>query len=293
MTQKLLNDQVLIAGHRIACGRHGDGEPIILIHGTPFYSRIWHDVVPRLVAAGYRVHLYDLLGFGNSERPASASVDTSVSGQLPVLLELMDYWRLQRANIVAHDIGGAVGQQLGIYHPQRIATLTLIDCVSFDSWPSKRTRQQMAQGLERLMSASADEHRAHFREWILSATAQPEKLTSQSLDDYLDMICGPVGQASLFQHQIKHYDPVHTMKLTDQLHQLGSLPVQLIWGENDQWQIADWAHRLQAAIPGSQLRLLPNCGHLAPEDQPELLAEQVIEFIHKSEYTGPITRISA
>ena len=263
MSNELLNDNVLIDSQRIACGVHGEGPPLVLIHGTPFYSRIWHEVLPRLVAAGFKVHLYDLLGFGNSERPVDEAIDTSVSGQLPILLGLLDYWQIDKAHVVAHDIGGAVAQQLGIFHVDRISTLTLIDCVSFDSWPSKRTRQQMQKGLEQLMAAPDSEHRAHFREWILSATAKPEKLLGHSMELYLGMICGPVGQASLFQHQIKHYDPVHTMKLTDLLQQLASIPVQLIWGENDNWQVTDWAHRLQAAIPGSQLSILPECGHLA------------------------------
>lgn len=281
MSNELLNDNVLIQGCRIACGVHGEGEPVVLIHGTPFYSRIWHQVLPQLVAAGFKVHLYDLLGFGHSERPANQGIDTSVSGQLPILLGLLDYWQLEAAHFVAHDIGGGVAKQLGIFHTERLTTLTLIDCVSFDSWPSKRTRQQMQQGLETLMSASASSHRAHFREWILSATAQPDKLVEESMDCYLEMICGPVGQASLFQHQIKHYDPIHTMKLTDQLPQLGSIPVQLIWGENDNWQVTDWAYKLQAAIPGCELIILAECGHLAPEDQPEKLAEQVVRFIEK------------
>ena len=283
MPDKLLDDNVLIQGQRIACGVHGEGDPLVLIHGTPFYSRIWHQVLPQLVTAGFKVYLYDLLGFGNSERPADSSIDTSVSGQLPVLLGLLDYWQLEKAHFVAHDIGGAVAQQLGIFHADRLKTLTLIDCVSFDSWPSKRTRQQMQQGLERLMTAPDEEHRAHFREWILSATAQPEQLIENSMDLYLDMICGPVGQASLFQHQIKHYDPVHTMKLTEQLFQLGSIPVQLIWGENDNWQVTDWAQKLQAAIPGSRLSILPQCGHLAPEDQPQKLSELVINFIAEAD----------
>ncbi len=279
MLTELLNDNVLVQGQRVACGVHGEGVPIVLIHGTPFYSRIWHQVLPRLLAAGYRIYLYDFLGFGHSERPADRSVDTSVSGQLPVLLELMDHWRLDQAHIVGHDIGGAVAQQLGIFHPSRLSTLTLIDCVSFDSWPSKRTRQQMKQGLDQLMAASEQQHRAHFREWILSATARPDQLEQDSLALYLEMISGPVGQASLFQHQIMHYDPVHTMKLSDRLHLLGNHAVQLIWGSDDQWQVTDWAYRLQSAIPGSVLEILDNCGHLAPEDQPQAVSELVIRHI--------------
>ena len=280
---KLVPDNVLIDGNRIAYGIHGDGEPLVLIHGTPFFSHIWRRVLPVLVDSGYRVHVYDLLGFGNSERPRDRSVDTSVSGQLPVLTELMNYWELESSHIVAHDIGGAVAQQLGIYNQERIRTLTLIDTVSFDSWPSKRTREQMAAGLDNLIAASDAEHLRHFREWIFSAAFDHDNLRSGPLDTYLDMISGPVGQASLFQHQIMHYDPEHTAQLTDKLHELGKLPVQLVWGADDQWQVTDWAHKLNAAIPGSSLHILEQCGHLVPEDQPEELSKLILQHLRNDQ----------
>ncbi len=272
---KLVNDNVIIGGSRIAYGVHGEGEPLLLIHGTPFFSHIWRKVLPSLVDAGHNVYIYDLLGFGHSERPRDPSVDTSVSGQLPVLLELMTHWGIESCHVVAHDIGGAIAQQLGIFHPERIKTLTIIDTVSFDSWPSKRTREQMAAGLESLIGASDAEHRRHFSEWIYSAAFDHENLAAGPHDAYLDMISGPVGQASLFQHQIMHYDPGHTLKVVDRLHELENLPVQFIWGANDQWQVVDWAHKLHAAVPGSTLHILENCGHLVPEDQPEKLSELV------------------
>lgn len=276
---KLVPENLIVDGNRIAYGVHGDGEPIILIHGTPFFSHIWRRVLPNLVAAGFRVHVFDLLGFGHSERPQDPAVDTSVSAQLPVLLDLMRHWQLQRSHIVAHDIGGGVAQQLGVYHPERIETLTLIDSVSFDSWPSRRTREQMAAGLERMLAAGDTEHRRHFGEWILSAAYDHDNLHSGPLETYLDMISGPVGQASLFQHQIRHYDPVHTSRLDERLHELGALPVQILWGADENWQVTDWARRLQAAIPGSSLRILERCGHLAPEDRPQKVSELVIEHI--------------
>lgn len=95
---------------------------------------------------------------------------------------------------------------------------------------------------------------------------------------YLGMITGPVGQASLFQHQVAHYDPRHTLVVADRLHELAAMPVQVIWGEDDAWQVVDWGRRLHAAIPGSTLHVLPGCGHFAMEDQPEAVADLVIEF---------------
>lgn len=77
---KLVTENAVINGNRIAYGVHGEGEPIVLHHGTPSFSHIWRNFLPELVFAGYKVHLYDLLGYGHSERPQDQSVDTSVSG---------------------------------------------------------------------------------------------------------------------------------------------------------------------------------------------------------------------
>ena len=275
----LVPDNVLIKSHRIAYGIHGQGEPVILIHGTPSFSHIWRNVLPELVSAGYKVHLFDLLGYGYSERPKDPSVDTSVSGQVPVLVGLLDHWQLKQAHIVAHDIGGAVAQRLGIFHQQRVQSLTLIDCVSFDSWPSKRTQEQLEAGLEALISASDADHRQHFSDWLLSAVYHKDRMQSGPLLTYVDMIAGPVGQGSLFQHQIMHYDSKHTSELNDRLTELGNVPVQLIWGANDDWQVIDWANRLHTAIPGSTLHILEECGHFAMEDQPQRIIQLIKNFL--------------
>ncbi|WP_342594979.1 alpha/beta hydrolase [Salinicola lusitanus] len=277
----IATDNVLIDGQRIAHGVYGQGEPIVLLHGTPSSSLIWRDVLPRLVEAGYRVHLFDLLGYGHSERPRDPSVDTSISAQVPVLEALMDHWGLEAAHIVAHDFGGGIAQRLGVFHPHRLRSLTLIDVVSYASYPSPRTRQQMAAGLERLIKVPDDEHRAHFREWLLTAVHDPRRLEASALATYLDFISGPIGQASLFQHQIRHYDPKHTTEVAARLPELGRMPVKLIWGAEDAWQSVDYAHRLHADIPGSDLSVLEGCGHFSPEDRPEEIARLVIEFLKR------------
>lgn len=278
--QPIATDNVLVNGNRIAYGVFGNGEPVILLHGTPSSSLIWRNHVPQLVKAGYKVYLFDLLGYGVSERPWDPSVDTSISGQVPILEGLLAHWGVESAHVVAHDIGGGIAQRFTIFSPERVRSLTLIDVVSFDSYPSERTRQQMANGLESLIKANDEGHREHFREWLFSTVQNRQKLVNTSLDTYVNYyISGPIGQGSLFQHQVQHYDPKHTMEIADRIHELGRRPVKFIWGANDTWQVIDWAHKLNRAIPGSELDILDNCGHFSPEDQPEKLSELLVSFL--------------
>jgi len=274
----IVTGHTLINDTRIAYGVHGSGEPVVLLHGTPSSSYIWRNVMPHLVAAGYQVHVFDLLGYGLSERPWDTKIDTSMTAQVPILEGLLAFWGLDTFHLVAHDIGGGVAQRFGIQSTERLRSLTMIDVVSYDSYPSKRTRQQMDAGLEALIEAPDALHRSHFSDWLLSTVQNKQKLRDDAHDVFLEFISGPVGQASMFQHQVRHYDPRHTMELADQLHELGQVPVKLIWGADDAWQVTEWAHKLNEAIPGSELEIVENCGHFSPEDQPERVAESIVEF---------------
>ena len=276
----LVNQHALINGTRIAHGVHGEGEPVVLIHGTPSSSYIWRDVLPTLVGAGYQVHVYDLLGYGLSERPQSQDIDTSVTGQVAIFEGMLNVWGLEDLHIVAHDIGGGIAQRFAIQSLERMRSLTMLDVVSYDSWPSKRTKEQMQAGLEKLIKADDADHREHFRDWLNSTVQNKDRLAATSMETYLDFISGPVGQASFFQHQVVHYDPIHTQEVAPRYAQLGQKPVQLIWGADDAWQVTDWAHRLNKAIPGSTLHIIENCGHFAMEDQPEQVSSLLIDFLN-------------
>lgn len=277
----LVPDDLIVEGHRVAHGQHGppDGAPVVLIHGTPSSSIIWREVVPPLVAAGQCVVVLDLLGYGASERPAATSVDTSVSAQVGIVRAVLDAHGIASAHVVAHDIGGGIAQRLGILDADRVRSLVLIDSVSFDSWPSERTQQQMRSGLEALIAAPADQHRAHVRDWLLSAVVDDAALTDGALGHYLDFVTGPVGQASFYQHQVAHYDPRHTAELTDRIAELGRVPVHLIWGEHDGWQRVEWAYRLRDAIPGATLHVVPDAGHFVLEDAPEPVVAELLSFL--------------
>jgi len=48
----------------------GAGTPVLLLHGFPDSHSLWREVTPRFAAAGYRVIVPDLRGFGESDAPA-------------------------------------------------------------------------------------------------------------------------------------------------------------------------------------------------------------------------------
>jgi pimeloyl-ACP methyl ester carboxylesterase len=100
-----------------------DGEVIILLHGYPETKASWDEVVPALVAAGYRVLAPDQRGYSPRARPAGRRA--YVAGNLVAdVLALADAAGTERFHVVGHDWGGAVAWYIAMWHPTRVATMT-------------------------------------------------------------------------------------------------------------------------------------------------------------------------
>lgn len=269
-----LDRHLLVDGVRLAYRDRGEGDPVVFVHGTPSYSYEWRHVVPEIEAAGHRVVTYDLLGYGDSERPVDR--DTSVAAQTDLLVRLLDALGLERPSLITHDIGGAIGQRMAVLHPERARRLMLIDTVSYDSWPSETWREIIRTRLDGYAAMSA-----HDFEEMLARQLRMTVAGTMSDDDlraYLAPHRTALGRASFFEHQVRHYDSRYTEELTDRLGAV-SLPVRILWGAQDRWQPVGYAERLAADIPGAELVVVPGAGHFLMEDEPGRVAREVLDFL--------------
>src|SRR5690606_33172008 len=100
----------------------GRGLPVVLLHGIPTWGYVWHRQIPTL-ARFRRVLAPDLIGFGFSDR--RDQFDRSIARQAEMIDQWMDILGIERAAIVAHDIGGGVALRLATLFPRRVAQLCL------------------------------------------------------------------------------------------------------------------------------------------------------------------------
>ncbi|MFC9855148.1 alpha/beta fold hydrolase [Streptomyces prasinus] len=272
----LLTDSLVVDGVRLAHRDRGRGEPVIFIHGTPSHSYEWRDVVPHIEAAGFRTVTYDLLGYGRSERPVDR--DTSVAAQTDLLGHLLDALCIDRATIVAHDIGGAIGQRFAVAHPERVRRLMLIDSVSYDSWPSPTWRRIIDEELDDLPGMSQDAFDALLTRQLGMTVADASHMTGDVLQAYLAPHRSAPGRVSFFEHQVRHYDSKYTEEIGDALRRL-TMPVRILWGEEDRWQPLHYAERLRDDIPGAELVVVPGAGHFLMEDAPGRVVREIRDFL--------------
>ena len=94
-----------LSGGELAYDVFGYGPPVILVHGTPSRSYVWRDVSSKL-ADRFTIYIFDLLGFGESER--REGLDVSIAAQARLLAELIEAWGLEEPAVAGHDIGGSI-----------------------------------------------------------------------------------------------------------------------------------------------------------------------------------------
>src|SRR5215208_2503108 len=106
---------------------------------------------------------------------------------------------------------------------------------------------------------------------VLVARAMPCWMTSSKLVSETALI------QEAFYRQIYQNDPRYTDEVQP-LYARIERPVMIVWGEVDRWIPLEKGEQLHKAIPGSQLRTIPRCAHLAQEDAPEAVAEFLTDF---------------
>jgi pimeloyl-ACP methyl ester carboxylesterase len=252
-------------GGVVRWGALGSGDPLVLVHGTPYSSFLWRDIAPAL-ARTRTVFFFDHLGFGQSEQHEGQ--DLSLAAHSRNFAQLLDHWGLSHPSVVAHDIGGAIALRTLLLEERNYRDLTLFDAVSGGEWE---------RGLFRLFL----EHEEVFRK--LPAYAHEALVASHLrhathagfrpgiLDTFLAPWRGEAGQAAFY----RQYSQIRQADTAAYEHLLGgvSIPVRILWGRDDRILPPEYAEWLHERVPHAELHWIDDAGHLLQEDAPgQLLA---------------------
>ena len=111
---------------------HGEGPPVVLLHGFGQTHVAWRRIAPAL-AKRFTVVAMDLRGYGWSAIPASekgeAYAKREMAGDVVTVMEALGHIRFA---LVGHDSGARVGMRLALDHPGRVTKLALIDIAPLD-----------------------------------------------------------------------------------------------------------------------------------------------------------------
>lgn len=257
-----------------AAGSRGVGEPVVLLHGFPTSSHLWSDVVP-LLPKGHRIVVVDLLGFGRSDRPEGR--DVTIRGHAERTIALFDALNINFATVIGHDVGGGVAQMMAIRWPARVSRLGLINSVAFDAWPGREVKLARAMlPLTRHLPAT----------WILSVLRTDlmrgyvaSERGAHSVDQYIRPFATDEGRDAFVQHMLS-LDSAETKAVEARLKDIVA-PTSILWGAEDPFLPRSLATRLETAIPGSTLEIIPDLRHFTPEESPERVANAIARLLDR------------
>lgn len=245
----------------------GTGPAVVLIHGFPLCRRIWQAQRAPLAAAGYRLLLPDLPGFGES--PDDDGI-VSMSDYADRIVELLDAYGIERAVIGGMSMGGYVLFNLIERHPQRLAgAVFAVTRAGADDGAGKAKRDAMAQ-LVRAQGAAPVAQAFSAILWAtLTANQHPELI--KNVTAWMESSSATGMAAALGAMRDRH----------DYTADLGriAVPTLVIGATDDRTIPPEHSRAIAAGIPGARYVEIPDAGHLAMLEQPEAFNRALAGFL--------------
>lgn len=277
-------------GVPLAVRRGGRGQPLLLLHGHPQTSAMWHRVAPDL-AHDFELVMLDLRGYGDSGRPPAGEGSVAYSKREMALdaVHVMRSLGHERFQVLAHDRGARVAHRLAADHPQAVERLLLLDIA-----PTLAMYRNTTQAF-----ALAYWH------WffLVQPPPLPEALIASDPVRYIRSVMGSrhAGLACFAPEALAEYergvrvagtaasicadyrasagiDLVHDQADVD-AGRLLSQPLRVLWGEHGAVGrnfdvLALWRDRA-TEVSGQSLP----CGHYIAEEAPQLLLQEARQFL--------------
>lgn len=241
----------------------GSGEPVMLIHGGNLDHRMWDDQFD-LLAGQFRVVRYDVRGFGRS---SPADVEHAAHEDL---LALLDHLEIERAHIVGLSLGGRIGVDFALAHPDRVVDLVLAG-PGLSGW-----QFSPAPWHEALRTAiQAGDAEAATEAWLTSDYMAPA-MEDPRLAERLRAIS--LENRELWSREFRELRL--TPPAVERLEELRA-PVLLILGSRDVPDIHNIVALIGQKVPGARKLVIEGAGHMVNMERPEEFNRAVLEFLER------------
>ena len=269
----LTSRRIDVEGHGVHVLEAGEGPAALLLHGWPTSSFLYRNVAPQ-VAATHRVIVPDLVGFGASDKPLSASYSFRFHAR--ILDGLLDQLGVEDVGLCVHDLGGPVGLWWACQNPQRVRSLALLNTLVYPVPSLAVVAFVLAAYTPFLRSWMAGPRGLDFAmDW---GTAHAGKLD----DSVYEGVRAPFVDHAAREALLKAGVSLTPKGMMDVARLLPSfdVPVRCIYGTQDRIlpDVARTMARVQRELPQAELTALPDCGHFLQEDDPATVGRLLAEF---------------
>lgn len=256
--------------------------PLLFIHGLGSYMRGWDKNFDVLSKTKHCFRI-DLPGYGKSSK---ADYESGMSFYAQIIVQFCSQLKLKKVVLVGHSMGGQIAVTTALLYPQLVERLILVDPAGFETFND--TQKQLLKSLttpSAIQNTPDERTKQNFAVNFFKGT--PDDAQFMINDRFLmknspefETYCGIVSRnvSQMLEEPI-------FLKLKNVQQ-----PTLVFYGANDvlipnrflnpTLTTEGVAQTGAKEIPKAEVVMLPNAGHFAMWDQPELLNQKIILFLH-------------
>lgn len=259
------NGYVTIGDSKIYYEQSGQGEPIIFVHADTLDHRQWKRQVDYF-SKNYRVIVYDIRGFGQSDIPGKTAY--SFSEDLHILMSAL---KIDNAHLIGLSLGGSIAIDFALTHPEKVRSLILADSgINGDGFSHKFIDD--IHTIECL--AKTGKTKKAKQTWTNMEIFD----FSRNNPDVWKSVLQMVNNTSCYRWYGKNQPVKISPPAIERLSEI-KIPTLIIVGKDDIEDFQKKAQSLNEKIKGSTLVTIPNAGHLSNMDNPDSFNMTVNTFL--------------
>jgi pimeloyl-ACP methyl ester carboxylesterase len=256
-----------VNGQQLYYELHGEGEPLLLVHGLSVDTLGWALQLP-LFSQRFRTIAFDNRDVGRSTRARS---DYEIADMAADTLALADELGLDSFHLLGFSMGGAIAQEVALTAPGRVRTLTL--CVTYagaGAW----AREHMAAWSERVLTMTREQRVDELLRYSL-------KEETYETPDFVTFVRTAILASEHPQEPEAFGRQVSASARHDARGRLGELtmPVHVIGAEHDILLPVWKSQQLAELIPGARFTVLEGAAHGVNIDGAEQFNAAVLDFL--------------
>ncbi len=275
-----------ISIHYVRHGNPADDSrtPLVLIHGWPEFWYTWSKTIPAL-AETYDVIAPDLRGFGDTEKPDTLP---RMTDYVRDLVGLLDALGIERAGLIAHDVGAYIAQGFAMAYPDRVSGLFFFNCPYpgigkrwVDPTSVNEIWYQSFNQLDwapALLRSSPEACRLYFGNLLAHWSGDPDTFTEE-LDIWVENFLKPGNLEGGFAWY-RSLNDARLALIRDGAPRRPKIavPTYVYWGGKDPVLRAEWTDRLDDYFTHVTVEIAEDAGHFVHYETPDAANERIDRF---------------
>lgn len=277
-----------LGGQRVFYHRRGRGTPVLLVHGFLVSHYAWRAVIAELGEA-HDVIAIDLPGFGESDRPSPVDFRYDFLGYMETVVGVLDSLEIPRAALVGHSLGAGIALVTAARRPERVSRVAAVDPLVYPFKMPPEVLPLLVPGLGPFL------FRALYTRGLMRHTMRSDIYRDPALitDEWVDYVWERLNRPGGFEAAHAVLRACSNPRLVEDSLRLVRAPALIAWGAEDRLFEPAHAERLRDALPGSELHVIPECGHTPAEEKPAELARVLRPFLAADEPARTTAAVTA